>query len=322
MGMAVLMVLLGIIIIIKWKRSPDGSRGEVSLEIKETNDKRPAATLSGEPGKNPARYKNSLGMEFVLVPPGKFFMGGNGGRIGQKEVEIPCAFYLGVYEVTQKEWQTVTGMNPSSFSRTGCWKDVVKDIPDEVLRLFPVETISWNKAQLFLKALNAREKGAGWVYRLPREVEWEYACRGGPRANPFEYGFDFYFEKPTNQLLPEQANITSEGRKGLGRPCKVGSYTPNSLGLYDMHGNVKEWCEDEERTPDGTSHRVDRGGSWECYAGSCKAAERRIDTSSDGGPGNGMRLACQISSRSEPFFSQPSATTEVVDCNDCVIEWP
>jgi formylglycine-generating enzyme required for sulfatase activity len=262
LGMAALMVLLGIIIIVKWKKSPDGSSGEVSLEIKQTNGKESAAAPSSERGKNQARYKNKLSMEFVLVPKGKFLMGGGSGKgiLGTREVEIPHDFYLGVYEVTQGEWQAVSGANPSAFSRKGKNQDAVKNIPDEELNRFPVENVSWIDTQMFLKALNAREKEAGWVYRLPKEAEWEYACRGGPRADKFEYGFDFYFEKPTNKLLLELANFAPKKGEGLQRTCKVGSYKPNSLGLYDMHGNVWEWCDEVPISEVGPTG-VARGGS-------------------------------------------------------------
>jgi formylglycine-generating enzyme required for sulfatase activity len=167
-------------------------------------------------------------------------MGGGGDNIeNAKEVEIPYAFYLGVYEVTQGEWQTVTGMQPICiFSRKGGYKDRLAEVPDDELKRFPVEQVFWTDVQMFLELLNAQEKEAGWVYRLPKEAELEYACRGGPRANKFEYGYDYYLEKPANELLPGQANFAPEAGKGLQRPCKVGSYKPNSLGLYDMHCNV------------------------------------------------------------------------------------
>ena len=131
----------------------------------------------------PDTYTNGLGMEFVLVPKGKSWLGGGDGKPGDKEVEIPADFYLGKYEVTQEEWQKVMGSNPSSFSRTGAEQDAVKDIPDEDLKRFPVEMVSWDDAQLFLEELNRAEKEPGWVYRLPTETEWEYACRGGPMAD-------------------------------------------------------------------------------------------------------------------------------------------
>jgi eukaryotic-like serine/threonine-protein kinase len=199
-------------------------------------------------------------------------MGGGGGKVGAKEVSISNDFYLGKYEVTQEEWEKVTGLKPSWFSRTGGGKDVVKDIADAELKRFPVEQVSWDEAQLFLEALNEREKEAGWLYRLPKEAEWEYACRGGPTSNKFDYAYDFYFDKPTNQLLPEQANI--EHGQVLKRTCKVGSYKPNRLGLYDMHGNVTEWCEDAEKTTDNSLFRMRRGGCWYFDAGPCRAAYR------------------------------------------------
>src|SRR5205085_12455208 len=100
-------------------------------------------------------------------------------RPGDKEVVIGQDLYLGKYEVTQEEWEKVTGLNPSHFSRTGGHKDKVKDIGDTELKRFPVENVSWDDAQLFLERLNKGEKEARWVYRLPKEAEWEYACRGG-----------------------------------------------------------------------------------------------------------------------------------------------
>ena len=117
----------------------------------------------------------------------------------------------------------------------------MKDIPEAELKRFPVEQVSWDDAQLFLRELNKHDEEEGWVYRLPKEVEWEYACRGGPMANNLDSAFDFYFDRPVAQLQADQANFQLQGPK---RTCKVGSYKPNRLGLYDMHGNVWEWCDD------------------------------------------------------------------------------
>jgi formylglycine-generating enzyme required for sulfatase activity len=111
------------------------------------------------------------------------------------------------------------------------------------------------------------------VYRLPREAEWEYACRGGLSSKKIDYAFSFYFEKPTNQLLPDQANCINKVLSRR-RTCKVGSYKPNRLGLYDMHGNVWEWCDDSEKAPDRASHRVTRGGGWTNDSWDCRAASR------------------------------------------------
>jgi formylglycine-generating enzyme required for sulfatase activity/serine/threonine protein kinase len=246
----------------------------------------PATTLQ-RAATLPRTFTNSLGMEFVLVPKGKSWLGGGGGSAGDKEVVIAHDFYLGKYEVTQEEWKTVTGLTPSSFSRTGGGKDAVKDIADAELNLFPVEHVSWDDAQVFLERLNQREKEAGWVYCLPKAAEWEYACRGGPLSDKSESAYDFYFDKPTNQLLPVQANFGQE----LMRTCKVGSYQPNRLGLYDMHGNVWEWCDDTQKTANGASFRVHRGGCWGDDAGICRSAVRHRDPSARRDFPVGLRVA-------------------------------
>src|SRR5204862_8315498 len=98
----------------------------------------------------PPTFKNGIGVEFVIVPKGKSWLGGGKDKLGDKEVEIPADFYLGKYEVTQEEWEKVMGENPSHFSRTGGGKDVVKDIPDADLKRFPIESVSWNRCQDFV----------------------------------------------------------------------------------------------------------------------------------------------------------------------------
>jgi formylglycine-generating enzyme required for sulfatase activity len=209
-------------------------------------------------------------MEFALVNKGRFWMGGTGGHVGDKEVEIPEDFYLGLYEVTQGDWEAVTGANPSYFSPLGEGRKEVEGVSPKDLKKFPVENVSWNDVQAFLARLNERHGEPGWRYRLPTEAEWEYACRGGPLADRLEQGFDYYFEKPGNELLAGQANFKSG--KGMKRTGTVGSYRPNRLGLFDMHGNVSEWCEDEERDPKGASLRVARGGAFDDDPWNCRAA--------------------------------------------------
>ncbi len=239
----------------------------------------------------PTVFTNALGMQFALVPKGTARLGGGDGAAGSKEVEFPEDFYLGVYAVTQEEWVKMMGSNPSRFSRQGAGKDAVKDISDAELKRFPVETISWDEAQSFVKLLNEHDKQAGWKYRLPTEAEWEYACRGGPMSDPADGSFDYYFENPTNELLPAQANF---GKGEAGRTCPVGSYDPNQLGLHDMHGNVHVWCDDEvahPNDPSGATHRVLRGGSYWSPLEFCRAANRFVHLPSYRYSNIGLRVA-------------------------------
>jgi uncharacterized protein (TIGR03067 family) len=233
-------------------------------------------------GPLPNTFTNSLGMEFVLIPKGKSWLGGGGGNPGDKKVEIVHDFYLGKYEVTQEEWEKVMGSNPSHFKS-------VAGVSKEDQKRFPVENVSWEDAQAFIARVNEKGKAEGWVYRLPTELEWEYACRGGPMKDKFEGAFDFYFEKPTNTLLPDQANF--EHGKGLKRTCKVGSYRPNQLGLHDMQGNVSEWCDDEVRDDKRASQRVHRGGAWFFDAGLCREPHSYANPPSYRNGGLGLRLA-------------------------------
>jgi formylglycine-generating enzyme required for sulfatase activity len=215
----------------------------------------------------PTGFTNALGMEFALVPKGKAWMGGMAGTHGNNEVELKEDFYLGVYEVTQEEWQQIMGVNPSEYTRTGKEKELVKDLPDAELKRLPVTHVSWNDCQEFIARLNERTKESGWVYRLPKAEEWQYACRGGSLPKKEDYAFDYYFDRPTNTLLPDRANFNNT----LKRPAKVGSYPPNALGLYDMHGNMAELL--DEALPEGKwgpHTRVTRGGGFSHPAEWCR----------------------------------------------------
>src|SRR5207248_2878706 len=131
-----------------------------------------------------------------------------------------------------------------------------------------------------------------WEYRLPTEKEWEYACRGGPGQETDAYGFNYYAGEPSNKLLPKQANFSETGLK---RPCPVGMYAPNRLGLYDMQGNVAEWCNDEkvppERDASGKEARVNRGGSWWESADYCNLTWRSRWAPGSGYGHVGLRVA-------------------------------
>ncbi len=267
---------------------------------------------------------NSIGMKLRLIPAGTFTMGSPEDEKGrqdeegpQHKVEITKPFYMGVYEVTQAEYEKVMGYNPSYFSRNGKEKAGAKYFfkpsggKDRVRGLttisFPVENVTWDEAVEFCKKLSelASEKQAGRVYRLPTEAEWEYACRGGAKKyQVFAFG---------NSLSSKQANFHgsfpyggAENGKYLGRTCKVGSYQANGFGLYDMHGNVWEWGNDfysdrtytenkrtDPRGPKTGASRSLRGGSWLMHGHSCRSAHRDRVTLGTRNHDFGFRIICR-----------------------------
>ena len=225
---------------------------------------------------------NSIGMKLVYIPVGKFRMGSPQDEAGRRDdegpehdVEIAKGFYMGVYEVTQGEYEKVMGSNPSQFAATGNLKERVKGMDTS---RFPVEWVSRDDAVKFCERLSTLEgeKSATRVYRLAREAEWEYACRGGATSKT-----TFYHGK---SLSSDQANY---GESRLNRTREVGSYKPNGFGLYDMQGNVGEWCADwydkeyysksPVKDPPGPASGifgVSRGGCWQLSVGYCRSADR------------------------------------------------
>jgi formylglycine-generating enzyme required for sulfatase activity len=205
-------------------------------------------------------------LEFVWIAPGTFMMGSPQEELYRDAEEslhpvtLSRGYYLQTTPVTQRQWQAVMGHNPSRFR-------------GEEL---PVENLSWHDCQAFVACLNAL--GAG-VYRLPTEAEWEYACRAGT-TTPFSHG---------HELNRTQANFNDRLTRPDGlrkRTTPVKSFRPNARGLYDMHGNVWEWCQDgygpyptgavvDPQGLPSSLYRVLRGGSWRNLAGLCRSARRR-----------------------------------------------
>jgi formylglycine-generating enzyme required for sulfatase activity len=192
----------------------------------------PASGVVGqEPGHEPPKYITThIGMKFVWIPPGNFVMG---SPLEEKErhqdetqhkVTLTKGFYLGAYPVTQEQWQVVMGTNPSSHKGA---------------QNLPVDNVSWDDCRVFLEKVSKKE---GRAYRLPSEAEWEFACRAGT-TTPFYTG---------QNISTDQANFnggfSSDGadEAGLfrGETTPMGSFPANAWGLFDMHGNIWQWCAD------------------------------------------------------------------------------
>ena len=194
----------------------------------------------------------------------------------QHEVSFGHDYYMGKYEVTQEQYQAIMGDNPSQFKGD-------KN---------PVEKVSWNDAQDFIKKLNEKFKDRKVKFRLPSEAEWEYACRAAT-TTPFHCG---------RTLMKNQANFGGQATK------PVGSFEANAFGLFDMHGNVAEWCEDyygpySNAPKDGTAQtlkqslgvRVLRGGVWLDGARSCRSAYRNVNSADSRGNGGGASFRLVVS---------------------------
>ncbi len=197
--------------------------------------------------------------QMIYVSGGTFEMGSNNGYDNEKPVHTVTvnSFYMGKYEVTQKQWKAIMGNNPSEFKGDN----------------LPVENVSWNGVQEFIKKLNQK---TGKHYRLPTEAEWEFTARGGNKSRGYEYS-------GSNDINEVAWYWDNAGRKNHF----VGQKSPNELGIYDMSGNVWEWCQDwydenyyrhspqnNPQGPESGSLRVHRGGGWDYGAPRCRVADR------------------------------------------------
>jgi uncharacterized protein (TIGR02996 family) len=251
---------------------------------------------------------NSIGMPLVFIPPGRFVMGSpetEANRFATEgplhKVELTRPFLVGAGPVTQEEYRRVMGSNPSRFHRRG----KSKTDPDQR----PVEGVSWPDATQFCERLSrlSAEQADGRTYRLPTEAEWEYACRAGARdQTPYHFGF----------FLSSATQVNFDGVYGRDRDRKeryrkvttpVCTFPPNAFGLFDMHGNVWEWCNDwfgedyyrksprqDPQGPETGDRRVQRGGCWDCVEWACRTAYRVGERPDDASSYNGMRVVCDL----------------------------
>jgi len=243
---------------------------------------------------SPKEITNSIGMKLVLIPKGTFMMGSPESEKGrqkdetQHEVTISKDYYLGVTEVTQGQYESVMGTNPSFFQG-----DKIRGSSSN----HPVEYVSWKDAVEFCKKLSElpEEMTDGRVYRLPTEAEREYACRAGSKSA-------YSFGESSKSL----GNYAWFNGNSNGQTHPVGEKKANAWGLYDMHGNVWEWCSDwygaypngavsDPVGPRKGSFRVLRGGCWIVEAPFCQSALRRCNFPSGSGSYYGFRVALSSS---------------------------
>jgi formylglycine-generating enzyme required for sulfatase activity len=244
--------------------------------------------------RSPQTITNGVGVKLVLIQPGRFTMGSQVSEEGSKEhetlhkVELTKPYYLGTTEVTENQWALVIG--PSLITEMVEERDpktnrliskIEKQRPNPLLgSQLPKTSVSWEDAVKFCQRLSElpEEKKENRTYRLPTEAEWEYACRAGT-STAYNFG-----DKAT--AIGDYAWFVGNSKKNnLRQRHTVAAKKPNALGLYDMHGNMWEWCNDwygpypegfvtDPQGPLVGSVHVRRGGSWDCVAEDCRSAYR------------------------------------------------
>ncbi|MFO0905764.1 MAG: SUMF1/EgtB/PvdO family nonheme iron enzyme [Pirellulales bacterium] len=283
-------------LVVAWESRLDGSKAsqqsngqqlptQEKQEIKTHSESTPPAQMSPQQLLQQRPLVNSIGMQLKLLPAGTFMMGSArpGSRDTPRHVTLTQPFYLGVTEVTQEQFKRVMGSNPSISVRAQN----------------PVENVTWEDAVEFCRRLSElpEESKARRMYRLPTEAEWEYACRAGTTTE--------YFFGDSGADLDLYAWYEGNSGKMAHPVCQK---QPNPWGLYDMHGNVWEWCHDwhgylssSETDPTGPPsgmERVLRGGSWINPAASCRSTLRYSRAPIRRGPLDGFRIALTPSSDS------------------------
>ena len=238
---------------------------------------------------NPGKKSQKSGLKLKMVQGGDYLMGSPGNEVGRNKDECQHgvtvnSFQIGIYEITQSDWFSVMGSDPVELRNKGC---------DDC----PVEGVSWEDIQGFLSKLNAREAKEQGRYRLPTEAEWEFAARGGNQTKGYTYIGGNQLDKVawfgTNAKM---GNFS--GQEKTTRP--VGGRNPNELGLYDMSGNVWEWCSDEWTAYPGCTIEscsgcaVLRGGSWNNAESKCRPACRLRFTTTKRTEAFGFRIAKDV----------------------------
>ena len=247
---------------------------------------RPRGAINTTNASTRQAFTNSLSMKLAFIPAGTFMMGSPATEAGPKEdetqheVTLTTSFFLGITQVTQEQWQELMGTNPSFFRG---------------VKHLPVENVSWDDAVEFCYRLSQKE---GRRYRLPTEAEWEYACRAGT-TTPFNTG---------TTITPTQANFAVNDYDGeplaphVNHTAPVASYAANAYGLYDMHGNVYEWCSDwfddyptgamtDPKGPQSRGWRVIRGGCCRSPITALRSANRYFRAQAERYRLTGFRIA-------------------------------